>query len=94
MKGAADEEHETGQSHPFEVFGGEDFTGGFEGIPGKGEDDEGGEGIAQSVEEVDTADLSGDALGHEGGTPDDGDEEEGEICFEAHGGDCSRGVDG
>jgi hypothetical protein len=29
--------------------------------------------------------LSGDALGDEGAAPDDGDEQEGEVGFEAHG---------
>ena len=52
-----------------------------QGSPGEGEDEETGEGVADAVEDVDAADLPGDALGYEGGAPDDGDEEEGDICF-------------
>jgi len=89
LQGAADEEEESGDEHPLVLglgYGGRLRRGGglcdeAQGSPSEREDEEGGEGVADAVEEVDAADLPGDALGYEGGAPDDGDEEEGDIGF-------------
>lgn len=82
LEGAAKEEEEAGNEHPFVLRAGDGGKGyGFD----EGEDDEGGKQVACCVELVDASHLSGDALGDEGCAPDDGDEEEGEVGFEAHG---------
>lgn len=50
-------------------------------MEGERQNDQPRENVTQTVEDVDAADLPGKALCHEGGAPDDGDEEEGEIGF-------------
>lgn len=78
LEGAAEEEEEARNEHPF-VLGARHGrqVNAFD----KGQDDEGSQQVARAVELIDAAHLSGDALGDEGGAPDDGYEQEGKVGF-------------
>jgi hypothetical protein len=53
--------------------------------PYKWQDHQRGQKVTRPVEQVDAPHLPGETLRYEGGAPDAGDEEEGEIGFETHG---------